>query len=863
MASVTVGEVSAMINAAIILIQLTLPLCIVLVLLGLLKNWETAATWSVAARIVQTSLWPTILDSDYAQTRGVRNRFVALSWIGTIAVLLVAVVGVTTPIGLTDTFELGEPQDVSFHYSRDPGSFGQGTAERDTYQYSRVCGGSVYMNCPGVNGGFETWVTENGTFSNFNKSTDIIDLRIPANITEVFTSATNGTTLSSVFDMQYRTYFHESTADENTIEPLQNNEPYTVGQLRTLQSLILSGNIEIVEGLIVDAKQGGVGLRNHTIPSRTQYGAEWEEDILWIEPVTECVDTNLTIEFEYAGTASSFNRTAKLFLVDNGGFVDLSPEFPFIDQNDTQKDPQLYASAYRAAAFNNALAAAFFNLTEGRKDSGKARMGARYNLARTESTSRTPTPPINEITIEGFTGSYLPFPPLSFNQSSRGDGLGPITQDNFTFVDEETRRYRPNDMANMSTVGIQVGMLMGAPHLTSGSNSLVLEPWSNWTQKMFACASATRASVKTIRFTIKNTTDLTDLSVVSVKDKTYPSDTDMPLWAIEKSNLTFSDYSPLWGIVDNRHEDSSNLHTRRKRDLWLPGGNNYKYGRLLSQTLDALPAGAHLAALASAYGVDAMDGGLTSGYSGKNDFALNVKWRDLTWSADSTPNIINLIWTDIMANFIVGTKSRLNASPSNDLRKRDTSSAPNAAKGSAQLLERRIVYDMRYAIPGIILLALWVVFIIIAIAFSFRISISGLKQFINQLAPGRLATNFLYGTRVNDGSYPVDASTREWSKTAGSLMVGFEQRDGEPAQVVSASATELTDQNIRERKGLVSSRLSVVAPEAIDGHDEILNSQRLPLSHALSRRAPVTERSATYNKPDNTAYQPVEQTRES
>jgi hypothetical protein len=63
MVDVTVGQVSAMINAAIVLgmtkmrnfcvggadftllVQLTLPLAIVLVIVGLLRNQETAATW--------------------------------------------------------------------------------------------------------------------------------------------------------------------------------------------------------------------------------------------------------------------------------------------------------------------------------------------------------------------------------------------------------------------------------------------------------------------------------------------------------------------------------------------------------------------------------------------------------------------------------------------------------------------------------------------------------------------------------------------------------------------------------------------------------------------------------------------------
>lgn len=51
----------------------------------------------------------------------------------------------------------------------------------------------------------------------------------------------------------------------------------------------------------------------------------------------------------------------------------------------------------------------------------------------------------------------------------------------------------------MSTVGMQVEMIMGAPYLTDGSNPLILEPKMNWTQTMMTCASATRASIKTLK----------------------------------------------------------------------------------------------------------------------------------------------------------------------------------------------------------------------------------------------------------------------------------------------------------------------------------------------------------------------------
>ncbi|KAL3495315.1 hypothetical protein BJX62DRAFT_233638 [Aspergillus germanicus] len=143
----------------------------------------------------------------------------------------------------------------------------------------------------------------------------------------------------------------------------------------------------------------------------------------------------------------------------------------------------------------------------------------------------------------------------------------------------------------MSTVGIKTGMIMGAPHLVDGSDTLVLDPETHWVQKLLTCSSATRTSIKVVEFQA-NGTALRDIHVLQVSDKTYGSEAEMPLWATERSNLTVADYAPLWGIIDNKYEDSEALYTRRKESLWLPAANTC--GPSLSLLFDSMPAGAHL-----------------------------------------------------------------------------------------------------------------------------------------------------------------------------------------------------------------------------------------------------------------------------
>jgi hypothetical protein len=353
---------------------------------------------------------------------------VALSWLTTIGTILLIIIGISTPLGLSEELRVGDTKSVTWEYTRDVGPMGQGTPDRATYNYSRVCN---LFNCPGVDGGYQAWRNDSGIWTSFNASTDLVDLRIPGNVSEVFTSGTAGTTVASIFDMQFRSYQREMTGlgytNYSDYMPYQNNSVYTVGKAATLQSLILNNEIGLVEGLVVDTISGGVGFRNHTVPADVGLGLEWQEEILWIEPVTECVDLNLTIEFNHVLYELPLGIREQSFLVDHGGMANLSEEFPFIDQNDTQGDPQLYATAYRAAAFTNLFSAILFNLTVG-KDPGVAHLGAKYNLTGSMPPYPQYIPRLNEIVIGPLTGDFLPLPDFFYNATSD------VTSDNFTML---------------------------------------------------------------------------------------------------------------------------------------------------------------------------------------------------------------------------------------------------------------------------------------------------------------------------------------------------------------------------------------------------------------------------------------------
>jgi hypothetical protein len=96
----------------------------------------------------------------------------------------------------------------------------------------------------------------------------VVNSTIPTNVTEICTSGSSNTsTVSSLFDIQYRSWTNPSNYIVNFV-----NKTFLGEDFRTLESLVTHDRIELVEGLIVDTKSGGVGYRNHTIPVDLEYG---------------------------------------------------------------------------------------------------------------------------------------------------------------------------------------------------------------------------------------------------------------------------------------------------------------------------------------------------------------------------------------------------------------------------------------------------------------------------------------------------------------------------------------------------------------------------------------------------------------
>lgn len=730
---------------------------------------------SVIDRQLQSSLWPTILRTDSVNSRHVAHHVSFLAGLSTAAVAILSIAGFVTPLGLRDAIEPSDTtSQVRFEYVPDASAFGYGTPPRYN-RFSRLCGSLLPMNCPGAFAGYLTFENETGLSSdrtlscrhrltaagayNLPVTPDaIINTTIPSNLTEIFSSATSGpgNTLSGPFDIQFRTW--SVTVDTGSRE-IDGGRPYATGEFRSLDSLVLRNAVVPIEGAIADMTAGGgLGYRNHSVPVGLPYGGTWHEDLTWIEPVTECVDTNLTFHFSMGDTAANMTD---VFLVDNGGFVNLEPHYPYPGPwNDTQ-NPDLRARAYKGAWFSNILTAVFLNVTYPGAKKMDSFLGRQFDLG-TDLFSYHPD--MQAISLSDIDGSYLQLGQTSnttgLNLTATGQAHMSVTWDNFTDAGILCQGWGPGDYANITNVGIRCGYLFSAPRRVDGVESLIFEPKTNYTQNLYVCATGLRASVKTVGFSVNGTASLDQLKVTSIAHKSYPDNESMPLWAVEKSNMTISSFSPLWGIVDDRYEtDAEGLWTLRAKQLWLPAAKD----RSVSISGDSLAApyifqGALYSAYTESTGGTQSAVGIAD-YSGKTNLALYKLWTDLSQTPGDASKIINLIFTELAATATVGTKGDATTTAS------DSSSMPAVTQYT-----KKIKYNLLYGIPAILIL-LAVVVIATAAFFmwmSARFSLVMMRQLLNQTATGRVATNLLYPTLCDPA-----AGTKQWVAEAGQTKLSF------------------------------------------------------------------------------------------
>ena len=609
---------------------------------------------------------------------------------------------------------------------------------------------------------------------------------IPENITRVFSAQTDGTTLSGPFDIQFRTWNVAVDDDRNTID---RGQSYTQGSYRSLDSLILHNKIEALEGVIADTVTGGVGFRNHTAPSGLPYGGAWSEDITWIEPVTECVNTNLTFEISLG---SSSNNITNFDLIDEGGFVNAPREFNF--DMKTSQDLDLKERAQRVALLSNVLLAYQLNVSfPNNKGPRNTSLNRHFKL---DSSAYKPS--LYSIKLSALLPDFLDIPSSPLDAyNSTGEGGDPssytpgknITRDDWSSVQDLCSGGTGKRLSNITNVAVQCGYLFGAPRPAYQGDVRIFQPFSVWHQSLYVCSSSERASVKSVEFSYNASSDATqsleNLRITNVKDKEYvDKSSSWPAWAVERTYRSIFDTSPLWGMVAEEDAGSSDLTVHRGPKFFLPATD------LLLTTItavaDSLAAPkAFAAALMSVY-QDSMTSTSSNSiriadYTGRDNVALNAKWQELSASAATANKIINLIYTEIVATATVGTKSAAKAARNGGgAGGRPRAEGAGAAAAAARpgpdtpalvtVYSKRLHFDYRYGVPAaiVLLIVLLVAIALFACLVTFRFKPAEFAQLLNQTSTGRLVTNLLHPHSV-----VRDAKTKRWVVVAGGMKVRY------------------------------------------------------------------------------------------
>lgn len=347
--------------------------------------------------------------------------------------VLTSVASIVTPLGLYQTVSSGSKATApSFHYIADTGDFGLATIPRSNLEFSRICGGFTPVACPNSFSQVDYVENATGWYSNVTS----YDSRIPQYVIDVFESGLSemNNSVSSIFDIQARTYTW-GVINDIGFQP-DDNGTYPVESYRQISTMITANEVLLVEGLIVDMVNGGIGFRNHSAPPVTPYGSTWSEDILFIEPESLCVDTNLTIDYMLPRYSSQGSSVYNAVLTDRGGFVNLNQTYPTWEMwGDRQENPDLERRAYKAAWLNNAYSMAFMNVTTIHNDSIPGSRAFAY--------------------LDSELGKTFP---LIYNDSSSGDSL---------FLSSS---YSPDQLFTTTLYG---GYLNGLDQGTSAYNDTV------------------------------------------------------------------------------------------------------------------------------------------------------------------------------------------------------------------------------------------------------------------------------------------------------------------------------------------------------------------------------------------------------
>ena len=267
--------------------------------------------------------------------------------------------------------------------------------------------------------------------------------------------------------------------------------------------------------------------------------------------------------------------------------------------------------------------------------------------------------------------------------------------------------------------------------------------------------------MKTVEFELKGAATISNLKVLDV----YTSNTTTPTWAIENTGWAIADIDPLWGMISPQLASHRGISTFRKPELYLPAGASLfpTYQGSIKDAVAGITG--PIAALNAIYSGTLIDNGdalaghplARPDYSGTMSWSLLLEWSRLGRNASTAGRVIDLIWTDLMANLLVGTRSL------------ESTTQTASVTRSVSEYQSVVAYNWNYAIMALLFASLYLLLLVASVlSYVFgRCNISMLRFFLNQTAAGRSVTTERFQAKC-----PADTGTnKEWSSARGDELV--------------------------------------------------------------------------------------------
>lgn len=168
---------------------------------------------------------------------------------------------------------------------------------------------------------------------------------------------------------------------------------------------------------------------------------------------------------------------------------------------------------------------------------------------------------------------------------------------------------------------------------------------------------------------------------------------------------------------------------------------------------------------------------------GHANMAIFTRWQELSKDPLKARDILKLLWTDIAASAVVGTKGVLG--PLND------KDSGESAHIKVRPIDHSITYNYLYGIPEFLLavsLVILLIFMSLSVCFG-KGSLGNLRLRLQQLSRGRIFTTFLYSDASN-----LTMRSNEWAHANGIKNVAlgaFAERSMKPMQSITVGSPQV------------------------------------------------------------------------